>query len=213
MKPYLTILKKAEYEYIINKSRFISVTAHVSSKEEAEGILAEERLRFPDATHHCWAYILDQSGTGTKFSDDGEPSGTAGMPILEVMRKQGLSYCITVVTRYFGGILLGAGGLVRAYTNSTVGSVKSAGIAKMEPCEVYDICIPYTFYDKTQRALSANKSIMIFNTEFSSDVRIKCCNRIDDTQRIRSEIFDLCNGNATFTEPEQKSCLWPEDIN
>ncbi len=211
MKPYLTVLKKAEYECVINKSRFISVTANISSKEEAEEILAKERQRFPDATHHCWAYILDQSGTGTKFSDDGEPSGTAGMPILEVMRKQGLSYCITVVTRYFGGILLGAGGLVRAYTNSTVGSIKNAGTARMEPCEIYGICIPYTFYEKVQRALSANKSIMVTDTDFGSCVTINCCNRETDTKSIQAEIFNLCNGNATFTEPELKSCLWPED--
>ena len=211
MKPYLTVLKKAEYEYVVNKSRFISVTAHVSCKEEAEEILAEEKRRFPDATHHCWAYILDQSGTGTKFSDDGEPSGTAGMPILEVMRKQGLSYCITVVTRYFGGILLGAGGLVRAYTNSAVGSIKESGVARMEPCQIYTISLPYTFYEKVQRYLAANKSVMLKHTDFDSEVRITCCNRTADTQGIQGEIFNLCNGNASFTEPELKSCLWPED--
>ena len=211
MKPYLTVLKKAEYEYVVNKSRFISVTAHVSCKEEAEEILAEEKHRFPDATHHCWAYILDQSGTGTKFSDDGEPSGTAGMPILEVMRKQGLSYCITVVTRYFGGILLGAGGLVRAYTNSAVGSIKESGVARMEPCQIYTISLPYTFYEKAQRYLATNKSVMLQGTDFDSEVRITCCNRTADTQGIQSEIFNLCNGNASFTEPELKSCLWPEN--
>ena len=211
MKPYLTVLKRAEYEFVINKSRFISVTAHVSTKEQAEEILAAEKRRFPDATHHCWAYILDQSGTGTKFSDDGEPSGTAGMPILEVMRKQGLSFCITVVTRYFGGILLGAGGLVRAYTNGAVGSIKSAGIAKMEPCDIYCISIPYTFYEKVQRTLSANKNVMINSTEFDSEVRLTCCTRTADTQSVQNDIFDLCNGNANFSEPKLETCLWPED--
>lgn len=206
----LTVLGGSEFEYTVNKSRFISVTEHIESKEDALSVIQREKSRFPDATHHCWAYILDQSGTGTKFSDDGEPSGTAGMPILNVMQKQGLSHCITVVTRYFGGILLGAGGLVRAYTNSAVGSVSAAGTACIELCESFCVTVSYPVYERLRPALAADKRIIVSGTDYASGVTLRLCVRQSDFDAVCRELTSCCSGNLTMTEPRRESRLWPQ---
>ena len=114
MSGYRTIARQAKVETIIKKSRFIGSAFPIRTVEEANEILATFRKQMWDANHHCYAYVLGERGEKKKFSDDGEPQGTAGMPILDVIDKKGLTYVLVVVTRYFGGVLLGAGGLVRA---------------------------------------------------------------------------------------------------
>jgi hypothetical protein len=116
LKPYKTLLKAADGEFIVNKSRFIGYGCPCETEEEALAFLASIRTKHKDATHNCYAYIIGPNMGIMRYSDDGEPGGTAGMPIIEVMKARGVTNCAVVVTRYFGGILLGAGGLVRAYS-------------------------------------------------------------------------------------------------
>ena len=124
----LTIAKDIRTEQVIQKSRFICSLKKVATEEEAQAFLKERKKEFWDATHNCSAYVIDE--TAQRSSDDGEPSGTAGMPMLGVLRKQGLTGVAAVVTRYFGGIKLGAGGLVRAYSSSVAQAVEAAGLVE-----------------------------------------------------------------------------------
>lgn len=210
MESYLTVAKSASAEITVNKSRFIAFTACIQSREEAESVILSQKALYPDARHHCWAYILSQSGTGSRFSDDGEPSGTAGMPILGVMQKQALSHCITVVTRYFGGILLGAGGLVRAYTAAATGSISGAGRARMESCECFDCTVAYPLYEKLRRALALDGRVISRPPIFGNGVTLPLTVRICHADAVRSAITDLCSGSALFSEPEIRCCLWPD---
>lgn len=116
MNPYRTLRQSASDEFIINKSRFIGYAAPCETEAEALAFLQSIRTKHKDATHNCYAYIIGQNAGIMRYSDDGEPGGTAGLPMIEVLKHQGVVNCCCVVTRYFGGVLLGAGGLVRAYT-------------------------------------------------------------------------------------------------
>ena len=129
LKPYKTLLRDAQEEFIVNKSRFIGHGRPCEREEAALAFLSEMRAKYKDATHNCYAYIIGPNMGVMRYSDDGEPGGTAGMPIIEVMKARGVTNCAVVVTRYFGGVLLGAGGLVRAY---------SQGALKDEPVMVED---------------------------------------------------------------------------
>ena len=120
MNPYRTLRQSASDEFIINKSRFIGYAAPCETEAEALAFLQSIRTKHKDATHNCYAYIIGQNAGIMRYSDDGEPGGTAGLPMMEVLKHQGVVNCCCVVTRYFGGVLLGAGGLVRAYTQGAV---------------------------------------------------------------------------------------------
>lgn len=125
-----TIVRDFQHEIVIEKSRFICTLKKAATEEEAQDFIKETKKKYWDATHNCSAYIIGESGTAQRSNDDGEPSGTAGLPMLEVLRKNNLHNVAAVVTRYFGGIKLGAGGLVRAYTNSVAAAIEEAGIAE-----------------------------------------------------------------------------------
>ena len=143
MKPYRTVSKASETEYVVNRSRFIGRCFPVTDEREAIQILERIRKQHWDATHNCFAYRL-KSGAA-RYSDDGEPQGTAGLPMMEVLKKRDLYDLLVVSTRYFGGILLGAGGLVRAYTRSASDAAEAAGVVSMEPCTTYLVRMPYPY--------------------------------------------------------------------
>ena len=134
MRAYRTVQKEAEIELIIQKSRFIGRCFPVTQEDAALYKLAELRKQHWDATHNCYAYCIGVDASAARFSDDGEPAGTAGLPMMEAVRQKGLVDVLCVVTRYFGGILLGAGGLVRAYSKAASMSMEAAGIVEMRPC-------------------------------------------------------------------------------
>ena len=142
--PYKTLMKRASDSFIVNKSRFIGHGAPVESEEEALGFLAEMRREYQDASHNCYAYIIGTNMGIMRYNDDGEPGGTAGMPIIEVMKARGVTNAIVVVTRYFGGVLLGTGGLVRAYTQATQAGIEAAELVvelqRWRP--IYLVCAP-----------------------------------------------------------------------
>ena len=130
---YLTLQKAADTEYTVNRSRFIAHAAPVESADAANAFIQEIRRQYPDATHNVFAFQIRQPEYA-RYSDDGEPSGTSGMPVLQVLKGRELTNSIIVVTRYFGGVLLGTGGLVRAYTQAAVLGVEAAGVACMRRC-------------------------------------------------------------------------------
>lgn len=143
MKPYRTVERASETEYVINRSRFIGRCFPVTDEQEALAILERIRKQHWDATHNCFAYRL-RSGAA-RYSDDGEPQCTAGLPMMEVLKKRDLYDLLVVSTRYFGGILLGAGGLVRAYSRSASEAVTAAGLVSMEPCTQFSVRVAYPY--------------------------------------------------------------------
>ena len=153
-KFYLTVDGVTENTVEIKRSKFIATLSHVESGEDAEAFVRAVRKRYPDATHNCYAYIADELGNETRFSDDGEPGGTAGQPMLEVLRKKGIVKAAVVVTRYFGGIKLGAGGLVAAYTDSVTEVLDAAGIRRMSECAEVTVECDYSDHSAIESALT-----------------------------------------------------------
>ena len=151
-KPYKTILEPAEDEFVEKKSRFIAYTSPVHTVEEANAFIAGIRQRHWDATHNVPAFVL-RSGV-QRSSDDGEPGGTAGMPVLDVLLKSGVQDVCVVVTRYFGGILLGAGGLVRAYSHACSLALEAAGVVTMAPCAAMELTVDYSYYERVNNLLA-----------------------------------------------------------
>ncbi len=153
-KFYLTVDGVTENTVEIKRSKFIATLSHVESGEDAEAFVRAVRKRYPDATHNCYAYIADELGNETRFSDDGEPGGTAGQPMLEVLKKRGVVKAAVVVTRYFGGIKLGAGGLVAAYTDSVTEALEVAGIRRMTECAEVTVECDYSDHSAIESALT-----------------------------------------------------------
>lgn len=167
---YLTLGRVAEDEYIVKRSRFIGYARPVKTQDEATAFIDEIRTRHWDATHNVYAYILRENQI-KRYSDDGEPQGTAGVPVLDVLQKENLTDCAVVVTRYFGGTMLGAGGLVRAYSHSAKIAVVAAGIIKMELCSILELECDYSFYGKFN-SLAADFNSVILDTAFGETVKI-----------------------------------------
>lgn len=153
-KFYLTVDGVTENTVEIKRSKFIATLSHVESGEDAEAFVRAVRKRYPDATHNCYAYVADELGNETRFSDDGEPGGTAGQPMLEVLKKRGVVKAAVVVTRYFGGIKLGAGGLVAAYTDSVTEVLDAAGIRRMTECAEVTVECDYSDHSAIESALT-----------------------------------------------------------
>ena len=147
MESYVTIHHHAEFEYEDRKSIFIGEALPVSTEEEALSFIEAVKKKYPEARHHVYAYVLRNNST-MRFTDDGEPQGTAGMPVLDVIRKNGLTDIAIIVTRYFGGTLLGTGGLVRAYTAAALGAVKDAEIITYDIYSTLSIEATYSDYQK-----------------------------------------------------------------
>lgn len=167
-----TVQRSAESALVVKKSRFLSLVSRVKTEEEAQSVIERRRKNFFDAQHHCYAYVLEEGIS--RFSDDGEPSGTAGRPILEVVKKSGLSDVIVICTRYFGGTLLGAGGLARAYSQCAAGAIKAAGKQELALFSVYKISFEYTVWTKAENLIRSS-GFFIDNTEFSDSVVTTVC--------------------------------------
>jgi uncharacterized YigZ family protein len=187
---YTTVAGRGLAEIIIKKSQFIANVAHVASEEEAWAFIEEIRTQHAEATHNCFAF---KAGSIQRMSDDGEPSGTAGRPIFDVLDKQGLSDTVIVVTRYFGGILLGAGGLVRAYSQAAVAGVEAAGIARAVPAVDLRMKLDYGLLGKVQYLLQ-QKGVLTLNTEFGHEVVIDCRLKADQQGALESELAELSAG-------------------
>ena len=163
--------KSSETEYIINRSRFIGRCFPVTSEEAALSLLGDIRKKHWDATHNCFAYRIGETASIARFSDDGEPGGTAGMPIMDVLRSKELTDVLVVVTRYFGGVLLGAGGLVRAYSRSAADAVAEAGIVSYIPAKQLSVSMDYSRYGSMEQYIRA--AVQVEDVEFMENVTMK----------------------------------------
>lgn len=174
MESYITVKKRSYFEYEDRKSVFIGEAMPVSSEAEAIAFVDSVKKHYPDARHHVYAYVLREN-SAMRFTDDREPQGTAGMPVLDVIRKNGCTDVVIVVTRYFGGTLLGTGGLVRAYTSAALGALENAEIIRYDIYSSLDISVSYSDYGKITSILE-NAGFRIENTIY--DVGVTLSGRI-----------------------------------
>jgi uncharacterized YigZ family protein len=194
MKPYKSVKQCSEAEYTVNRSRFIGRCFPVESEEAALCLLGDIRKKHWDATHNCFAYRIGENAAA-RFSDDGEPGGTAGKPIMDVLTGRGLTNVLCVVTRYFGGILLGAGGLVRAYSKSAADAVTKAGVVSYLPGTILDIPMDYSRYGALEGFIRANAEVR--NVAFAQNVVVTVA--VEDTNLLKfmKEVTERSDGRCT----------------
>ena len=195
---YISVSGELSTEKVIERSRFITTSAHVEGEEQARAFIAKISERYRDATHNCYAYIADSTGNAPRFSDNGEPSGTAGMPILDVIKNKKLFCTAVVVTRYFGGIKLGAGGLVRAYSGCTAENLDMAEKVNYLPCEEYAFTVGYENVDSCNRYFSLS-DCKVKNTEYLSDVTFTVAVKKELAEKFCSDLFDRLNGRVKIS--------------
>lgn len=201
--PYRTITAPAEAEIEIKKSRFIGYLAPVATEAEAREVIAERRNAHPKARHHCTAFVLDPDSRTQRFSDDGEPAGTAGAPILDVVSGHDLTYVVAVVTRYFGGTLLGAGGLVRAYGQATSAAVDAARIVTKHELVPVSANVDYAQANALDRA--AGNRGWSTRAQYGADVALDMMVPIAEVDVALATYADLTAGQA---EPEVGDVEW-----
>ncbi len=194
MNPYTTIAKEASAEFTEKRSRFIGHIRPVQTPEEAAGFLAELKTKFWDASHNCSAYSL--RGGVQRCSDDGEPHGTAGVPILDILKKEDVTDAAIVVTRYFGGVLLGAGGLVRAYSHAAKLALDAAGKLTMRPCSVFSIDVSYPLYDRISKLLK-ERGVTVLDSEFESFVHLTLRIPGPELAGFAAELTELSSGSLS----------------
>lgn len=206
MDEYLIPTQFGEAEFIEKKSRFIGRIWPVDTEEEALARIQEMKKQHYDATHNCWAYIIRDGAV--RFSDDGEPGGTAGMPMLQVLQRENLFNVVCVVTRYFGGILLGAGGLVRAYTKGAKIAVDAAGKSMKRVWSVLYVPCPYTFYERVKLEVAAFGGI-IRDTQFGAEVELEILTPQPKAQSFLDRILDMTSGTVEGMEIGQEYRAFP----
>ena len=192
MQEYKTVEKEASDFFIEKKSKFIGYAKPVKTQEDALEFISKIKSKHWDATHNVYAYVLRENNI-QRYSDDGEPSGTAGVPVLDVMLKESLVDVCVVATRYFGGTLLGAGGLVRAYSHTSKIALEAAGIITMAQCSVMSAEVDYSFYDRLNILLS-DFSAVILNTSFSDKVCVEFSVKENIVDSLNAKLIDVSNG-------------------
>ena len=195
IKSYKTILDYSQAEFVEKKSKFITYIMPVSSESEATSFIASIKKKHYDAAHNCSAFVLGYNCEVMRSSDDGEPSGTAGIPILEVLKKESLTNVVIVVTRYFGGILLGAGGLIRAYTEAAVNGIKAATAISVQQFNILKVSIDYTFLNKLQYEI-AKTTYILGNIDYNDIVTLQIFVQNEKTAEAESSIMEWTNGAA-----------------
>lgn len=199
---YKTVAHGGEAVFVDRKSKFLAHVRPVANEEEALSFLAEMRSEYSDARHNVYAYIIDENNI-FRYSDDGEPSGTSGMPVLDTMRKEGLVDVITVVTRYFGGTLLGTGGLVHAYGTSARMALENAEIITRVKCGIYRVTADYTLAGKLQYHF-ASHGYAVENTDYAERVCFSVCLRLGEEKRFIEEVTELTGGKAVISAAGEK---------
>ena len=194
---YLSVSGEVVTVKIIEKSRFITTSRHVEGEEQAKAFIEETSAKYSDATHNCYAYICDKDGNFLRFSDNGEPQGTAGMPMLEVIKNKKLFETAVVVTRYFGGIKLGAGGLVRAYSGCVAENLDKAQKVEYVPCTESLYSVGYT------RAVTASRFFSesgagVLGTEYSDEVTFRIAVKSQRLESFEASLLNRLNGRVTI---------------
>ncbi len=208
MEEYLVPTQFGEDEFTEKKSRFIGRVWPAESEEEALEKIAAMKKQHYDATHNCWAYIIKDGAV--RFSDDGEPGGTAGMPMLQVLQREGLNNVVCVVTRYFGGILLGAGGLVRAYTKGAKIAVDAAGKSVKRVWDVLYVPCPYPYYERVKLEVAAFGGV-IRNTDFGVEVDLEIMLPESQSQPFITRLTDLSAATIEALETGKEYRAFPID--
>lgn len=206
LESYRTVLHKASAEFSEKRSRFIGTAIPVTDEEQAVSFIAGMRSKYWDAKHNVYAYSLRQ-GRIQRCSDDGEPKGTAGVPVLEVLQKEALTDCALVVTRYFGGILLGTGGLIRAYSHGAKIAVAAAGIATMKQCVCCRMVCAYTQYGKAEALLKSHE-LVIRDTSFEADVTIVFLLPEERLGALEHQTADLFCGTVALEKMGMEFCAF-----
>lgn len=205
-KTYCTLGRVAECEIIINRSRFIGQAFPIIDEEQAMEYIQQVRERFPDASHHCYAYLLGRGSNIQRFSDDGEPGGTAGMPILQVIQQQEVEDALVIVTRYFGGVKLGSGGLVRAYSKSATEVMAKSHKKTMTLSSRGIICLEYSLLGTVEHFLR-QKGILMVNADYQERVTLTIMTPMD-WEDFCTMIIEVCNGRVQCEHLDEVYYHW-----
>ncbi len=197
MEEYRTVEFEADDYFIEKKSKFIGYVNPVKTSDEAVEFINKIKDKHWDATHNVYAYVLKENHI-QRYSDDGEPGGTAGIPVLDVLLKEDLVDVCVVATRYFGGTLLGAGGLVRAYSHTSKIAVQAGHIITMAECSIMSVKVDYAFYERMNILLNDFKA-NILDTQFADNVEIKFSVKEDRQDALSEKLTDLSNGRFKLT--------------
>jgi len=201
MESYRTIQGDAQAELVEKKSRFIAQLRHVETEQDALDFLAEVRSAHPKARHNVYAYVLREDNR-VRYSDDGEPQKTAGLPTLSVLQHAQLTDVACVVTRYFGGTLLGTGGLVRAYTQSTQDAVAAAQVVQFIPCRDLLVELDYPQYDSVSNWL-AQRNLQVVDAQFTSNVMVTVRALSEQADDLAAELLDFTQGRASIVVDDE----------
>lgn len=210
MNGYRTIAHESEIEIVIKKSRFLGYAFLVNSPEQAAEKLSALRKQHWDASHHCSAYVLGADKQLQKYSDDGEPQGTAGMPILQVLHHKDITDTMVVVVRYFGGVLLGAGGLVRAYSEAAAKALDAAGVCQYVPVIRCSFAADYARWARIERFLQASE-ILLQQTDYGAEVTCTGLVRTENWETFKTSLSDHCEGRMEFRSVQEEIAPWPAD--
>lgn len=200
---YFTIYQNGEHQIEIKKSKFICHLFRIENEEQAKEYIAKIKKEHYKANHNCSAYMLGENFEIQRSSDDGEPSGTAGVPMLEVLKKNQLQNTLAIVTRYFGGIKLGAGGLIRAYSTSVSEALKEIGIVQGKLQQILDIIIDYPQLGKLQNYLE-NEQIAIQEIDYLEQITVKIAIDINQCESFQNALIDLFNNQLSIQILDQK---------
>ncbi|MBF4693826.1 YigZ family protein [Fusibacter ferrireducens] len=196
MKPYKTILGESEIEISIQKSKFIGYAMPIESEEEAVLFIERIKKKHYTATHNVPVYLLGDDMSTQRYSDDGEPSGTAGVPVLEMLKREGITNLCIVITRYFGGIKLGTGGLVRAYTEAAQKAIEQAKIVNKAVYRKVELTLAYPMHGKIQNALMLMDNVVLEDTQFSDHVVILLYVIEGEQEQLSERLIDLTSSNV-----------------
>ena len=206
---YKTLREENSAEFIINKSRFIGYGCPCETEEEALAFLARIRQKHKDATHNCYAYIIGLNSGIMRYSDDGEPGGTAGLPMMEVLKNRDVTDLCVVVTRYFGGVLLGAGGLVRAYTKGAVIGLDAAKVVVMHPSQTYLLEIDYSQLSRLEHWIK-DTPYRLDDRDFAASVTCQITLKSEYSDAFHAEIARLFDGRYEPVLVEERFMAWEE---
>ena len=207
LKPYKTLMSSSSDELIINKSRFICYGSPAQSEEEALSFLKEIRSRHADATHNCYAYAIGPNMGIMRYSDDGEPGGTAGLPMMEVIKARQVTNCILVITRYFGGILLGSGGLVRAYSQGASLAVNACGVGVIHPTARYLISVSYSMLGRAEFFLKS-QPVRVEDKQFTDAVTLQITVKNEDEDQVIPALISALDGKCDAEKIEEVYMVW-----
>lgn len=209
LKKYKTILAQAEAEIVEKKSRFIATVRPVKTEEEARAFIDELKKKYWDATHNVFAYQLGERNEIQRFSDDGEPQGTAGMPVLNVLKGEDVKDTAIVVTRYFGGTLLGTGGLVRAYGKAAKEGLLAAGIAELVLYRRYHVTVDYTDSGKVQYEILQDGHVL-YDTVYTDKVEFVVLAESEAGDAFEKKMLDIMKGREVYEMTDEVFGVWQE---